>query len=173
VARIRLNPQLTGGYDFDNRLGDEGLLVVIEPQDAAGQYLPISGNVSVRVTDPEQPRTEARVARWDFDEVEAAGHMKKSLFGKGIHLKLPWPAEPPTNRKLRVEVQYATTSGRLLRAQRDITIDLPAPGPAHLDRVNHAGWSPRGASHAAASAESERQGAEPRSARRPNWSPFR
>ncbi len=57
VSRIVLNSRLTGGYDFDGRPGDDGLLVVIEPQNAAGQYLPLPGEVSIHVIDPSRSGT--------------------------------------------------------------------------------------------------------------------
>jgi hypothetical protein len=67
VARIALNSHLTGGYDFDGQPGDEGLLVVVEPQDEAGQYVPLPGDLAIEVRDPQQAGAAAHVARWEFD----------------------------------------------------------------------------------------------------------
>ncbi len=62
VARISLNSRLTGGYDFDGKPGDEGLLVVVEPQNSAGQYLPLPGDLEIEVSDPTRQGSEARLA---------------------------------------------------------------------------------------------------------------
>ena len=43
VTKILLNRRLTGGYDFDGRPGHEGVMVVIEPQNAQGQYVSTPG----------------------------------------------------------------------------------------------------------------------------------
>ena len=48
VERIVLNSRLSGGYNFDGKPGDDGLLLVIEPQNMAGQYLPLPGGDRVQ-----------------------------------------------------------------------------------------------------------------------------
>ena len=128
VARIRLNPRLTGGYDQDKQLGDDGVLVVVEPQDTHGQYLPAPGQLSVVLTDPTRPGLAGRIARWDFDETESVALLRKSLFGKGFHLRLPWPNRTPRVPRLQLHVRYTTADGRQLLDRRFIDIDLPATG---------------------------------------------
>jgi hypothetical protein len=126
VARLVLNSRLTGGYDFDGHPGDEGLLLVVEPQNAAGQYLPFPGELEVEVTDASRGGPEARLARWEFDASETVGAMKKSLFGRGIHLQLPWPGALPSSEKLLVSVRYTPQTGDSLVARREIRVDLIA-----------------------------------------------
>ncbi len=129
VRRIVLNRQLTGGYDFDGSTGDEGVMIVIEPQNSHGQYLPIPGEISVVVLDPTLSGPSARVARWDFDSIETAGLMRRTLVGRGIHLLLPWPNERPDSTQLRVHVRYTAIDGLALRASQDIRVDQ-LPGSA-------------------------------------------
>ena len=126
VARIVLNSRLSGGYDFDGQPGDDGLLLVIEPQNTAGQYLPLPGDLTITVEDPRRPSADARIARWDFNAVETVDYMKKTLLGRGIHLKLPWPNQPPDQAMLKVFATYHSTDGRQLGASRNVKIDLGA-----------------------------------------------
>lgn len=126
VAAIVLNQRLTGGCDFDGQPGDDGITVVIEPRDASGRYVAMPGEVSVVVSDPQKPAAHARWARWDFDAADAAGKMRQSLLGKGIHLELPWPAERPTSRTMRVDVSYIGPDGRRLRAAREVFLESPS-----------------------------------------------
>jgi hypothetical protein len=126
VARIVLNSRLTGGYDFDGRPGDEGLLLVVEPQNAAGQYLPLPGQLEVEVTDPSRGGSEARLARWEFDASETVRAVKKSLLGRGIHLQLPWPGALPRSETLLVSVRYTPPTGESFAARREIRVDLIA-----------------------------------------------
>jgi hypothetical protein len=126
VARITLNSRLTGGYDFDGHPGDEGLLVVVEPQNAAGQYVPLPGDLEIEVTDPAQTGPSARLARWTFDSSESAGTIKKSLLGRGMHLQLPWPDHAPKSEKLRVSVRYTPPTGGTFTTHRPIRVDLVA-----------------------------------------------
>ena len=125
VTKVVFNPRLTGGYDLDGLPGDEGLLVVVEPRDANGRYLPLAGPVSVVVLDAEKEGAEARVGRWDFDTVATARVLRNTLLGRGIHLELPWPHTPPEHSRLRVFVRYQTTDGRELQADRDVFVAIP------------------------------------------------
>ena len=124
VTQIKLNSRLTGGYDFDGKPGDEGVLVVIEPQDDEGHYVARSAPVSIVVLDKTQSGAAARVARWDFDASETAGKLRRSLLGRGIHLELPWPNEPPQSKQLQVYTRYMTDDGSKLQADREIQVEL-------------------------------------------------
>jgi hypothetical protein len=126
VSRITLNNRLTGGYDFDGRPGDDGLLLVIEPQDSTGQYVPLPGDVVIEVTDPASTGPDSRLARWEFDAAETVGYIKTSLLGRGMHIKLPWPGHVPESERLRVTVQYQPHSGDVLSVTRDIRVKLMA-----------------------------------------------
>lgn len=134
VTHIVLNGRLTGGLDLDGRPGDEGLMLVIEPRNADGQYVSLPGKVAVAVLDPSKTGDDARVARWDFDAVETSRLVRKSLFGRGIHLEMPWPGEPPESTRLRVYVRYTTVDGRRLEADREIQVDPIGPETG--------GWTP-------------------------------
>jgi hypothetical protein len=52
VAKIVLNRRLTGGYNADRRLGDEGVIVVVEPRDHRDRLVKRPGEVSVAIIDP-------------------------------------------------------------------------------------------------------------------------
>lgn len=125
ISRITLNELLTGGYDFDSVDGDEGILVVIEPEDQHGQPIVADGSVSIAVLDPDQTGHQARLARWDFRPDEASAHFRRTAFGTGLHFELPWPNRPPNNPSLRLVVRYRTLDGRTLYAQREMRINLP------------------------------------------------
>ena len=47
VIRIQLNDRLTGGFNSDRRPGHDGVMVVIEPQDAYANYVPAPAAVTV------------------------------------------------------------------------------------------------------------------------------
>lgn len=117
VKRILLNRRLTGGYDLDGKSGHDGVIVVIEPQDAFAQYVRVPGHVTVEVRDPQQSGLPGRVGKWKFDAIETLGLMKKTLMGRGVHLQLPWPGDPPLNDELQLSVRYELVDGRTLKSQ--------------------------------------------------------
>ncbi|MBW3599384.1 MAG: hypothetical protein KY475_19205, partial [Planctomycetes bacterium] len=97
VTHIHLNPLLTGGADFDQKPGDDGISVVIEPRNAAEKYLPIAGPLSLVVLDPAKQGEAARVGRWVFTFHETGEMLSRSVFGLGIDLQLLWTSERAAN----------------------------------------------------------------------------
>lgn len=143
VARIVLNRQLTGGYNFDKQVGHDGIMVVIEPQNSYAQYLPLSGDITVEARDPLKPGIAGRVGKWKFNPSEAADHLKQSMLGKGFHLELPWPNSPPQSEHLLLKVTYLNSTGRELQAERMIRIEPTVPAlAAKATEAERSRWSP-------------------------------
>lgn len=129
VAQITLNRKLTGGHNVDAQPGDEGVMVVVEPLNAAGELIEVPGAVSIVVLDPAIEGEAARVARWDFTSREAAKHLKRTPMGDGLHFDLRWPHSPPSHRLLNLYVRYTTADGRRLQVEKQI--DIEPPGAEH------------------------------------------
>ncbi|HEX5103575.1 MAG TPA: hypothetical protein VFV87_07185 [Pirellulaceae bacterium] len=125
VTHLFLNPLMTGGADFDRQPGDEGLSIVLEPRNAADEYVPQAGAVSVVVLDPARQGEAARIARWDFTLSATQQKLQDASAAPGICLEMPWPASPPTNNRLKLYVRYETADGRQLQTDREIFITPP------------------------------------------------
>lgn len=134
VTQLFLNPVFTGG-DSGSPSDEGGLTVLIEPRNAAEQYVPEAGAVSIVVLDPSKPGDAARVARWDFDAPAVLQKLDTPKAARGIHLTMPWPAGPPTSERLHVFVRYETADGRRIQTDREIV--LLQPGQASQR------WTPR------------------------------
>ena len=82
VTHILLNRQLTGGYDRDGFPGDDGVMVVIEPRNSAGQFVPAPGEVLIELRDPDQATpSKQSIARWKLTPQQTHAKMRKSLLG--------------------------------------------------------------------------------------------
>ncbi len=157
VASITLERRLTGGISTGDGEGDQGLLVVVEPRDAAGRTVDAPADVSVVVYDPavqEASGHAAMVARWDFTAAETAALFRRDGSEQAIHLAGGWPAELPKHSQLHLFVRYVTADGRRLEADGPVEVALGSGRPA---RPNHA--------------EARRDAPPP--PRRPEWSPER
>jgi hypothetical protein len=139
-TQLVIDKRLTGGLDRDGRDGDEGLLVVVEPRDAAGHPVKAVGALSVALMDPSQSGEAARIARWDFAAHEVQSHFHSTVFGRGLQFELPWPGDPPKNSALRLHVRFVTESGQKLNADLPINVKPPR-STAPLDRQTK-GWEP-------------------------------
>jgi len=131
VAQIALAPERIRGYGAPGQLRDEGMIVVVEPLDAAGVPLDVPGEVSVVVLDPALQGEAARVARWDFSAAETAELIRRG--GPGIELTLPWPDDSPQHADLHVFVRYVTADGRKLEVDSPIRVAsfLPSTPSRH------------------------------------------
>lgn len=139
ITHIHLDPQQTGGADFDQQPGEDGISVVIEPRNASDEFVPLSGPVSVVVLDYAKSNTEeARLARWDLAASQIDGALRNNASERGIHLLLPWRERRPENNRLLLAVRYTTVDGRKLEARRDIFVTLPGQ---YSQR-----WTPRSSS---------------------------
>ena len=141
ITHLFLNPILTGGSDLDSRPGDDGLSVVVEPRNAAEEYVPRAGAISIVVLDPSKAGESARVARWNFDLAATEQKLKTSSAARGIRLQMPWPASPPSTDRLHLFVRYETADGRQIQTDREIFLTPPGqlserwtPRPADRQR---------------------------------------
>ena len=182
VTQITLNRKLTGGHNVDGHPGDEGVMVVVEPLNAAGDLVEVPGKIAIVVLDPAIDGEAARVARWDFESQEAANHIKRTPLGDGLHFDLRWPHSPPVHRVLNLYVRFTTADGRRLQVEKQIEVD-PPHGEEPADRVTkNAGAGSKGSDTVdAKSAEGEdsentarRDGDESSAQKRgTRWAPYR
>jgi hypothetical protein len=135
IDYVYINPRLTGGEDFDQRPGDDGLAVLIEPRNKAGQFVPKPAAVTIVLLDPAKNGDAARYARWEFDQDVAEEVLRTDPLDRGLLFRVPWSGTPPDSDRLHLFVRYHTEDGRKLEADRLITIRPPG-------RVAQ-GWTPR------------------------------
>jgi hypothetical protein len=128
ASEIKLYRELTGGYDFDEQPGDEGIQAVIEIRDRNGQSLVAPGDVSIAVFDPalegEVEGEASRIARWDFPAEVTAEMFCTDGKKQALFLEAPWPGAPPQHKKLHLFVRYNTRDGRTLQVDQPIEIAL-------------------------------------------------
>lgn len=163
VAEIRLNHLRTGGEDFDSQPGDDGISVLIEPRGPRGEILTQPGRLALVVVDPAAPNEEARIARWNFTESEAAEHLRANGSDRGIRLELPWPQQRPKHSKLHLFVRYYTADGRMLESDREFFITMKG------EVANR--WTPRSRQRIARQAEQQEQEAEQNRSSAPRMAP--
>jgi hypothetical protein len=183
VTHLFLNPIMTGGSDLDSRPGDDGLSVVVEPRNAAGEYVPRAGAISIVVLDPSKAGEEARVARWNFDLSAMQQKLKTGSAARGIQLQMPWPASPPSAERLHLFVRYETADGRQLQTDREIFLTPPGqlsqrwtPRPADRQRPAIVEPTPQIAQQpkpAPSAGPASSPSAAPNLLAPPTWSPYR
>lgn len=127
VEKIELNKFISGALNADGRLGDEGIMAVLEPRDADGNLVRASGEVSLMILDPRREPSQAQLVRWDFDADELGAFWGRTMLGAGYQFELPWPGDPPTGEGLQMWARLVTLSGRKFLTHIDVDIE---PGGA-------------------------------------------
>jgi hypothetical protein len=138
ATHLIINADRCGGYDDDNRPGDEGISVSLEPRDSRGRAVSTVGDVIIVLRDPQLSGDAAYVARWEFTASQLAEVFNNSD-GGGMHLTLSWPDRQPRHETLDLFVRYITPDGHKLDASGSIGVKLASSSPAS-SRSTSDGW---------------------------------
>lgn len=123
-TELELGP-LTGGRNFDDKQGDDGLRIYAVLKDAAGDRIKQAGRFEVELFDLEAGGR--RLGRWTFDEKQAAEAWNSVLTNYNYVLDVRWQNGVPARNGLTVRVKFTDLlTGRTLDAQREVTFERPA-----------------------------------------------
>ena len=128
ITHIHIDPLHTGGSDFDQKPGDDGIMVVVEPRNRSEAFVPLAGPLTVVVLDyarRDAGSDAARIAKWELTAQQVDRSLHNNSSQRGIYLRLPWSDQQPESSKLMVAVRYTTADGRKLEATRDVFVTLP------------------------------------------------
>jgi len=122
VRQITLGRQ-TGGYDREDKHGDDAIQVVVEPRDGDGHVVKAPGALHVEALEITSQGVKMPLSTWDVSPAELRRSWRSGLFSTGYILVLPWQRWP-TSDKLRVVVRFILADGRLFEADKDVKIRL-------------------------------------------------
>lgn len=138
---LTIDRSLTRGEDLDGQPGDEGVLIVLQPRDAAGKYLPQTGSVVIEVVDSPTATKEdsaAQVAEWKFSQDEVRRATRNSSLGRGAYLSVDWDEHLPTHEKLLLIAKWKSPSGEVLTAEHVVRVNLQKGSTAWDSRLQQA-----------------------------------
>ncbi len=116
----------TGGRSEGNCPGDDCLQVQIEPRDPEGSAIKVAGNLLIQVVEITKEGVKQPLCSWELGPDQLRKSWRSGLLSSGYQFTLPWKVWPNTD-KVRVVAQFRPNDGRLLEAEKDITIRLPPP----------------------------------------------
>jgi hypothetical protein len=125
----------TGGVDEDGVPGDEGLMVVVVPQDEDGSAVKVPASVRVGAWEVTPAGLKNPIGDWTVPAEKLRPLWRSGFISTGYFVALPWQTYPSQER-VRVAVRLTTLDGRAFEADKDITVRLvqtprvgPDPGP--------------------------------------------
>ncbi len=119
--------KLTGGYDSDGKLGDDGVVVYLKPIDKDGDVLKVPGDITIQLYDLAAPPAQNFIGEYkvSVDQVAKLWHGK--LWTNHYAIKCPWPHGPPKHPEVTVRVLFVDyLTKRVVSAQSTCTVKLPA-----------------------------------------------
>lgn len=99
----------TSGVDAT---GAATLKLRVQPRDAQGKLLSLSGTAAVLVVDPNAPPESEKLARWDFAQHELAAAWQASGDERHLELWVGLPADLPRDRPLELWIRVVDGAGR-------------------------------------------------------------
>jgi hypothetical protein len=120
---------LSGGANYDDKPGDDGITVYLRPRDADGDVVKVPGRMKVQLVDNTNigsPRVLGVCAFEDLNEVRKTWHGK---FG-ALHFTLKCPFSPgvelPKSRRVLVSAEFLDLlSGATLTASKEVGFSIP------------------------------------------------
>lgn len=130
VAPTRIDfASMSGGYDTDGEVGDDGIVLYVQPYDDDGHVIKAAGSLRVTILDPLSPPDQNVVAEYRFDVPATRKLWYGRLMTQHFTIRCPWPnGRFPLHTELTAHVAFFDLlTGRTLTAQKAFKIMAP-PG---------------------------------------------
>ena len=124
VHGVVINPRFTYASNVDGRQGDDGLVLLVQPQAENNRPVTVPGQLIVEIVDPAGSRDHRRIGRWEFTQEELRLFADQNH--KGYTLHLPWDRTIPKSSRLRVLVRFITTAGKRLDSSSEFQLTPPS-----------------------------------------------
>lgn len=143
VAEINFHPSLCRAVNLDDKGGDDGVYLVLQPLNEGREFVPLSADLLIVAIDPARDGAQARIGRWSLTAAEAEAKLQPIGSSQGIHLSLPWTGGNPEADRVIVFVRYTMTDGRQIIGEHTVLVN-------DARRANTV-WVPRAKTNAAGS----------------------
>ncbi len=140
VVEIAFHAPLCRGKNFDEGNEDDGIYLVLQPKNQAGEVISEIGNLTIIAAEPKNEGEEPRFARWEISAAQASESMQLTGTAQGIHLSLPFQDTRPSGDRIVVYVRMELPNGRRVINEHTLFVK---------NRSDRSLWLPRSASASA------------------------
>ncbi|MFO1066759.1 MAG: hypothetical protein U0892_23110 [Pirellulales bacterium] len=118
IVEIKFHPALCRSTDMDSDGNDDGLYLVLQPCNEAGQFLTTSADLAISVLDPAREGAAAKIATAHYSAADVREKMQPIGSSQGIHLTIAWTGAKPSADQVVVLAQYTLNDGRYVANRR-------------------------------------------------------
>ncbi len=123
---------LTGGADYDDTPGDDGVTVYLRPRDGDGDVVKVPGRIQVQLLDNTNLAAPRVLQVCVVDEPDKLGRLWHGRFLTDHYtIKCEFPADVvlPASRRVTVSAEFTDyLTGTTLRAVKEVSISFPGGG---------------------------------------------
>jgi hypothetical protein len=124
---VKLNiERLSGGESYDDKPGDDGVTVFLQPIDRDGDAIKVAGDIRIQLYDLAAPSDQNLIAEYFIPVDRVAKLWYGKLWTYHYAIKCPFPNGPPEHTEVTIRavfVDYLTK--RVVSAQSTCQIKLP------------------------------------------------
>ena len=117
---------LTGGADYDEKPGHDGVNVYIRPIDRDGDAVKVAGDIRVQLLDLAAPPGQRDVGEYfiPHDQVSKLWYGKFATYHYTV--RCPWQHGPPANHEITIRVTFVDfLTQRTMTAQSVCKVQIP------------------------------------------------
>jgi hypothetical protein len=118
----------TGGVDLDNKPGDDGVKVYLEPLDQQGSVIKAAGDVKIQLFDlaEKPPGNLIGEYEWPVDRIGQCWY--SGMLSYYYAFVCPWMHGAPQHREIVLRVQFTDyLTGNIFVKQQIVKVELPPP----------------------------------------------
>ncbi len=118
--------RLSGGENYDNKPGDDGVTVYLQPIDKDGDAIKVAGDIRIQLYDLAAPPEQNLIGEYfiPVDQVGKLWHGK--LWTYHYAIKCPFPNGPPQHTEVTIRAMFVDyLTKRVVSAQSTCQVKLP------------------------------------------------
>lgn len=120
---------LSGGADYDDKPGDDGVTVYLRPFDADGDVVKVPGRITIQLLDNTNLASPRVLGVFVFDDLDQLRRFWHGRFAtQHFTLKCPFPAgaKLPDTRRVTISAEFLDfLTGATLTAVKEVSITVP------------------------------------------------
>lgn len=120
--------RLSGGFERNEKPGDDGIVVYVQPVDRDGDIIKAAGSLKVSLLDLANPPDQYLIGEYAFDVPHTRELWSGRLWTSHFSVHCPWyPGKPPKHDEITARVEFFDLlTGQTLTAQGVYKIKLPS-----------------------------------------------
>ncbi len=117
----------SGGANYDNKPGDDGVTVYLQPIDRDGDVVKVAGEIRIQLYDLAAAPGRQLIGEYRVPAEECGSHWYGKLLTQHFTVKCPWPSGPPEHSNITIRATFIDDlTGNVMTAQEAVEVALPA-----------------------------------------------